>query len=74
MKLGLLIAFFTVGALSFVSIDSLSQTGPPRTAWGAPDLRGIWNHGTGTSLERPERYAGRESSGFPKDIWLDAMT
>ena len=60
MKPGLLIAFFTVGALSFVSTDSLAQTGPPRTAWGAPDLRGIWNHGTGTSLERPERYAGRE--------------
>lgn len=31
-----------------------------RTAWGDPDLQGIWNHGTITPLERPEKYAGRE--------------
>ena len=31
-----------------------------RTSWGAPDLRGLWNHGTATPLERPERHAGRE--------------
>ena len=32
----------------------------PRTAWGAPDLQGLWNYGTNTPLERPARYAGRE--------------
>jgi hypothetical protein len=31
-----------------------------RTPWGDPDLEGIWNHGTITPLERPERYADRE--------------
>ena len=32
----------------------------PRTAWGAPDLQGVWNHGTATPLQRPEAQAGRE--------------
>ncbi len=31
-----------------------------RTAWGDPDLQGVWNHGTATPLQRPEEYAGRE--------------
>jgi hypothetical protein len=25
----------------------------PRTAWGAPDLQGVWSSGTVTPLERP---------------------
>jgi hypothetical protein len=32
----------------------------PRTAWGDPDLEGIWSYATITPLERPDRYAGRE--------------
>ena len=36
--------------------------GPPpsRTAWGDPDLQGIWVGSTLTPLERPARYEGRE--------------
>ena len=37
-----------------------AQSAPARTAWGAPDLQGVWNHGTATPLERLERHAGRE--------------
>lgn len=34
---------------------------PPRTAWGHPDLQGIWSPGyTLTPLERPPRFDGRE--------------
>lgn len=33
---------------------------PPRTPWGAPDLRGIWDFRTITPLERPEELAGKE--------------
>src|SRR5712692_1157944 len=33
---------------------------PPHTAWGDPDLQGIWNNGTITPLERPKEYEGRE--------------
>jgi len=32
----------------------------PRTAWGHPDLQGIWNNGTTTPLERPNDLADRE--------------
>ena len=32
---------------------------PPRTPWGAPDLQGLWNYNTLTSLERPRALEGR---------------
>ena len=32
----------------------------PLTAWGDPDLRGVWTSATLTPLERPERQAERE--------------
>jgi hypothetical protein len=31
-----------------------------RTAWGDPDLQGIWDQTTGTPLERPRELAGKE--------------
>ena len=31
-----------------------------RTAWGDPDIQGIWNNVTATRLERPADFAGRE--------------
>ena len=33
---------------------------PPRTAWGQPDLRGIWDFRTITPLERPSKLAGKQ--------------
>jgi hypothetical protein len=33
---------------------------PPRTAWGEPDLEGIWSYATITPLERPAAHAGKE--------------
>ncbi len=32
----------------------------PLMPWGVPDLQGVWDHGTATPLERPDRYTGRE--------------
>lgn len=32
----------------------------PRTAWGKPDLEGIWDFRTITPLERPDSLAGKE--------------
>ena len=51
-----------LGALALVLVAGPAdgQPVPLRTAWGAPDLNGVWNHGTATPLERPERHAGRE--------------
>ena len=34
---------------------------PPRTAWGAPDLQGVWDYRTLTPLQRPREFAGRET-------------
>src|SRR3990170_630290 len=31
----------------------------PRTAWGDPDLQGVWNNATSTPLERPDEFAGK---------------
>jgi len=36
----------------------------PRTEWGQPDLRGIWNFGSATPLQRPDALAGKD---FLKD-------
>ena len=33
---------------------------PPRTAWGDPDLQGVWNNSTITELERPRELSGKE--------------
>ena len=32
----------------------------PRTAWGVPDLQGVWDFRTITPLQRPEQYGDRE--------------
>src|SRR5690242_9060425 len=34
---------------------------PPKTAWGEPDLQGIWplNHLIATPFQRPEKYGER---------------
>ena len=33
-----------------------TEWSPPRTAWGVPDLRGVWDFRTITPLERPARF------------------
>ena len=35
-------------------------SGAPRTAWGAPDLQGVWDFRSLTPMERPEELAGDE--------------
>ena len=40
--------------------ETASETAPPRTSWGAPDLRGIWDFRTMIPLERPRAFEGRE--------------
>lgn len=40
--------------------DAAKKWTPPRTAWGEPDLRGVWDFRTITPLERPSELAGKE--------------
>jgi hypothetical protein len=36
-----------------------SMNNLPRTAWGDPDLQGVWDYWTFTPLERPKEYANK---------------
>ena len=42
------------------SASASSDASPPRTAWGAPDLQGVWSSATVTPLERPTDLADKE--------------
>jgi hypothetical protein len=45
--------------MSGQAVSPSAKEAPPRTAWGAPDLRGTWTGATITPLERPAEYANR---------------
>lgn len=56
----LLPVLLTAALILAAPSESAAQTSSGvtrQTAWGSPDLRGIWNHGTATPLERAERHA-----------------
>ena len=46
--------------VAFVPHPSAAQTDAPRTAWGQPDLQGVWDFRTITPMERPDDLAGKE--------------
>ena len=45
---------------AFVPLTAAAQGDAPRTAWGHPDLQGVWDFRTITPMERPEDLAGKE--------------
>ncbi len=47
---------------------------PPRTAWGAPDLQGIWDFRTITPMERPADLAGTDVLSDAEAARLEAQT
>ena len=40
---------------------AVAQAVAQETSWGEPDLQGIWADEFSTPLQRPERFAGRET-------------
>ena len=52
VSLGLLAAVVILAALSPISVAAQDVT-MPRTAWGVPDLQGVWDFRTLTPFERP---------------------
>ena len=40
----------------------------PRTAWGEPDLQGVWTNATITRLERPEVWSAKTRSGVDSAV------
>ena len=51
--------FIVIGVVALSAIPVAAQTAP-RTAWGQPDLQGIWDFRTITPMERPEDLADKE--------------
>src|SRR5205823_5762979 len=51
-----------------------AKAGPaPKTAWGEPDLQGIWTDEYQTPLQRPTRYANKEFFTEAEREALDAQ-
>ncbi|MDO8907942.1 MAG: hypothetical protein Q7W55_05505 [Pseudohongiella sp.] len=59
------IAAAVAGTLALTAVDSSqaqsnSNYQAPRTEWGTPDLRGVFNFSSNTPLERPREYGDRQ--------------
>ena len=51
---------FTLGQLNGQSAEDAAEPWKsPLTAWGVPDLRGVWDYRTITPFERPSELAGK---------------
>ena len=60
---GAMIALTLAAPLSTADPVSAAKTDtwtPPKTAWGEPDLRGVWDFRTITPLERPKELSGKD--------------
>jgi hypothetical protein len=53
-------AVFTVVVVIALSATSAAAQTAPRTAWGQPDLQGVWDFRSITPLQRPEALADQE--------------
>ena len=56
------LALLVSGAVVLTAGYAVGQphSGPPRTSWGDPDLRGVWTGSTLTPLERPRDLGEQE--------------
>ena len=65
-SMGVVVAVIAIVSLAPAPVAAQAQAAgvdtrtPPRTAWGEPDLRGIWDFRTITPLERPSELAGKQ--------------
>ena len=48
--------------LVLTPVVAAAQSSPdiPRTAWGDPDIGGVWDYSSITPMQRPEKYGDRE--------------
>jgi hypothetical protein len=54
------VGFPAVGRAQAPPSESEKAGPAPRTAWGKPDLTGIWTHTYDVPLQRPPKYANKE--------------
>src|SRR5437867_2893365 len=52
---------------------SEGNTSAPRTPWGEPDLQGVWDYRTITPMERPAKFAGKESLTEAETVELEKL-
>ena len=57
--------------LAFCTTPVAAQDAPSRTAWGDPDLQGVWDYRTFTPTQRPDDPADREYVTDEKDLIID---
>ena len=60
MRNGWPVAAMAVALLALTAGPVGAQGEAPRTAWGAPDLQGVWDFRTITPLQRPEALGDQE--------------
>ena len=74
-------AWAAAAFVALLAAPAAGQGDSPRTAWGAPDLQGVWDFRTITPLERPEELgeqeflteeeaANREQAAVDRDVEL----
>ena len=54
-----LVSAVVLGLMSAARVTAQTSNDVPRTAWGAPDLGGVWDYRSVTPLERPEKFADK---------------
>ena len=54
------VSVVVVALVMSVAPSAAAESGAPQTAWGQPDLRGVWDFRTITPLQRPEDLAEKE--------------
>ncbi len=52
-------SYALLGLVVLAAPSAAQDTALPRTAWGAPDLSGMWDFLTATPMERPEEFADK---------------
>ena len=53
-------AIFVVALLLFPAMTQGQDSAAPRTAWGSPDLQGVWDFRTLTPFERPQALGNKD--------------
>src|SRR5262245_5639671 len=68
-------AAWFLGSVAGLMVVTTAQTWtPPRTAWGDPDLQGVWNYATMTPLERSRDlgeqavFTAEEAAAFERQV------
>ncbi len=60
MKKAITLALLLGAPLVVLAGQQPDDVDTPRTAWGTPDLNGVWNFSSNVPMQRPQRYGDRE--------------